>query len=119
MSRWTDQTVPPRFLPTNGQCACLGLAPVDSDCEWVQLKSVAKDPDFETWACFDGDTIRKYVHCSSSHYEERTYQEATGKNRTLLLPRTHRVKPKTLSKSPCLTESPWGCACAGPSGPPP
>jgi hypothetical protein len=87
----------PRFLLTNAQRACMGLTPVDPSWEWVRLKSVCKDPDFENWACFDGDTIRKYVCYSPSHYEECTYEEQTAENRTLLLPRTARGKPKKLT----------------------
>lgn len=87
----------PRFLLTNAQRACLGLTPVDPSWEWVRLKSVCKDPDFENWACFDGDTIRKYVYYSPSHYEECAYEEQTAENRTLLLPRTARGKPKKLT----------------------
>ncbi len=87
----------PRFLLTNAQRACMGLTPVDPSWEWVRLKSVCKDPDFENWACFDGDTIRKYVYYSPSHYEECTYEEQTAENRTLLLPRTARGKPKKLT----------------------
>lgn len=87
----------PRFLLTNAQRACMGLTPVDPSWEWVRLKSVCKDPDFENWACFDGDTIRKYVYYSPSHYEECTYEEQTAENRSLLLPRTARGKPKKLT----------------------
>lgn len=87
----------PRFLLTNAQRACMGLTPVAPSWEWVRLKSVCKDPDFENWACFDGDTIRKYVCYSPSHYEECTYEEQTAENRTLLLPRTARGKPKKLT----------------------
>lgn len=87
----------PRFLLTNAQRACLGLTPVDPAWEWVRLQSVCKDPDFENWACFDGDTIRKYVYYSPDHYEECTYEERTAEDRTLLLPRTARGKPKKLT----------------------
>ena len=87
----------PRFLLTNAQRACMGLTPVDPSWEWVRLKSVCKNPDFENWACFDGDTIRKYVYYSPSHYEECAYEEQTAENRTLLLPRTARGKPKKLT----------------------
>lgn len=87
----------PKLPLTNAQRACLGLTAVGPSWEWVRLKSVCKDPDFENWACFDGDTIRKYVCYSPSHYEECTYEEQTAENRTLLLPRTARGKPKKLT----------------------
>ena len=98
----------PQMLLTNEQRACLGLAPVDPSWEWVRLKSVAKDPDFEDWACFDGDTIRKYIHCAPDHYEERTYREETAENRTLLLPRTNRGKPHKLSNITLSDRKPLG-----------
>ena len=98
----------PRMLLTNEQRTCLGLAPVDPSWEWVRLKSVCKDPDFETWACFDGDTICKYIHCAPDHYEERTYQEETAEDRTILLPRTARGKPKKLSNVTLSDRKPLG-----------
>lgn len=87
----------PKLLLTNAQRACLGLTEVDPAWEWVRLRTVCKDPDFENWACFDGDIIRKYVYWAPDHYEECTYQEETAENRTLLLPRTARGKPRKLT----------------------
>ncbi len=96
MSAGIPASAPP-FLLTNAQRACLGLTAVGPSWEWVRLKSMCRDPNFENWACFDGDTIRKYVYWAPDHYEECTYEEETAENRTLLLPRTARGKPKKLT----------------------
>ena len=82
------------FLLTNEQRASMGLGLVGPDWEWVRLKGAG---DSETWACFDGDIIRKSVQEGPSVYEERDYEEQTADNRTILLARTGRGAPKKLS----------------------
>lgn len=88
----------PYFLLTNDQRACLGLPPVEADWEWVRLKdSPYEDEGVESWACFDGGTVRRMVRCGPSLYQEGQYAEETAEDRTLLLPRTARGKSKKLS----------------------
>ncbi|MCI8810525.1 MAG: hypothetical protein HFF84_10505 [Oscillibacter sp.] len=91
------------FLLTNEQRACMGLGLVEPEWEWVCLKG-AENGNGVTWACFDGDIIRKSILEGPCIYMERDYQEKTTDNRTILLARTGRGAPKKLS----ATSLSWG-----------
>lgn len=97
----------PEFSPTNEQRLTLGLAPVEPGWEWVRLKD-SNTPGFESWACFDGDVIRKHIHISPHGFTEDEYQERTAQGRTLLLPRTERGKPTKLSATTLGTRKSTG-----------
>lgn len=96
------------FLLSNDQRACLGLTPVEPGWEWVQLKSSPYDGDEETWACFSGKTIRKAVTAGTLCYLEADFCEETAEDRTLILPRTKRGKPKKLSAVTLMERKPLG-----------
>ncbi len=96
------------FQLTNEQRACLGLTIVEPGWEWVQLKNSPYDTGFETWACFDGPVIRKAVQVGPDSYQESAYCEKTAEDRTLLLPRTARGKPKKLSAVTLTERRPLG-----------
>ena len=49
---------------------------------------------------FDGDVVRKKVEYTPlNEYQETDHHEMTAENRTILLPKTKRGKPKTLNYS--------------------
>lgn len=96
------------FQLTNAQRACLGLTPVEPGWEWVKLKGSPYDTDFEVWACFDGPVIRKGIQVGPAIYREAAYAERTAEDRTLILPRTARGKPKKLSAVTLTERKPLG-----------
>jgi hypothetical protein len=78
-----------QFELTNEQRRYLGLAPVEAHWELVQLG--------EQWLWFDGDAIRKQIIVSDGGYFECELNERTAENRTMLLPKTAKGKPKKLN----------------------
>ncbi|MCI8573620.1 MAG: hypothetical protein HFF89_04230 [Oscillibacter sp.] len=91
------------FLLTNEQRASMGLGLIEPEWEWMRLKG-PENGNAETWACFDGDIIRKSILEGPAVYVERDYEERTIENRTVLLARTGRGAPKKLS----ATSLGWG-----------
>lgn len=84
------------FLLTNEQRASMGLGLVAPEWEWLRLKG-PENGSSDTWACFDGDIIRKSILKGPSVYVEQDYEEQTADNRTILLARTGRGAPKKLT----------------------
>jgi len=79
----------PQFELTNEQRKYLGITPVENNWELVKL--------FDNHVYFDGDIIRKEITVSEQSYFERDLYEKTAENRTILLPKTEKGKPKKLN----------------------
>ncbi|UBB18381.1 immunity 26/phosphotriesterase HocA family protein [Comamonas odontotermitis] len=79
----------PFFELTNEQRRYLGLDPIEKGWELVKL--------FDSYVYFDGDIIRKEITSSENSYTERNLKETTTENRTILLPKTEKGKPKKLN----------------------
>ncbi|MEC8886664.1 MAG: immunity 26/phosphotriesterase HocA family protein [Pseudomonadota bacterium] len=78
-----------RFELNNEQRKYLGLAPVEAHWELQQLG--------EQYLYFDGESIRKEILVTENSYFEKELNEKTAENRTILLPKTARGKPKKLN----------------------
>lgn len=87
------ETTPPPFQLTNAQRTCMGLTPVEESWEWAHLTQGT----YECWACFDGDVIRKALFIGQNYYEECALAEQTLENRTKILPRNAKGKPRALT----------------------
>ena len=79
----------PQFELTNEQRKYLGITPVEKNWELVKL--------FDNYVYFDGDIIRKEIAVTEQSYIERDLYEKTAENRTVLLPKTEKGKPKKLN----------------------
>ena len=79
----------PLFELTNQQRKYLGFTPVAEHWERVAL--------FNGFVYFDGDVIRKQFSVNERSYTERDLEELTAENRTVLLPKTAKGKPKKLN----------------------
>lgn len=79
----------PLFELTNEQRKYLGLTPIAEHWERVAL--------FNSFVYFDGDVIRKQFTVDEQSYTERDLEELTAENRTVLLPKTAKGKPKKLN----------------------
>ncbi|MDR1340086.1 MAG: immunity 26/phosphotriesterase HocA family protein [Prevotellaceae bacterium] len=77
------------FELTNEQRKYLGLTPVEEHWELVKLNDM--------YLYFDGNTIRKEIGVSNNRYYEQELCEQTAENRTVLLPKTAKGKPKKLN----------------------
>lgn len=88
------------FELTNEQRKYLGLTPVGKDWDLVKL--------FDMYLYFDGDIIRKKIIVSENLYHEQELCETTAENRTLLLPKTTKGKPKKLNFTASRSFSPFG-----------
>lgn len=88
------------FELTNEQRKYLGLIPVQENWELVKLGSI--------YVYFDGDTIRKKIVVGEGSYHEEELAEKTTENRTILLPKTSKGKPKKLNYTASLSFSPFG-----------
>jgi len=88
------------FELTNEQRKYLGLIPVENNWELVKL--------FESYVYFDGDIIRKEIIVNEHSYTERELNEKTSDNRTILLPKTSKGKPKKLNLTATYSFSPFG-----------
>ena len=77
------------FELTNEQRKYLGLIPVEKHWELVKLNDMC--------LYFDGDTIRKKITVDNDNYFEQELCEQTAENRTILLPKTTKGKPKKLN----------------------
>lgn len=83
--------VPSDFELTNLHRRYLGLGEVEPTWDKVCVKN-------SCWILyFDGDVIRKIAARSESHYYESDVCEHTTDNRTVVLPKTKRGKPKKLN----------------------
>jgi len=77
------------FELTNEHRKYLGLTPVENDWELVKL--------FDSYVYFDGHIIRKEITVNEQLYQEKDLNEKTSENRTVLLPKTSKGKPKKLN----------------------
>lgn len=89
-----------QFELTNERRRYLGLVPVEAHWELVQLG--------EKWLYFDGEIIRKEIMASGNSYYECELNEKTAENRTMLLPKTAKGKPKKLNFTGTQSFSPFG-----------
>ncbi|MDE6695481.1 MAG: immunity 26/phosphotriesterase HocA family protein [Muribaculaceae bacterium] len=83
--------VNPGFELTNLQRRYLGLGEASPHWEKVPVNKS------NIILYFDGDIIRKMVTCSENVYYESDLLEHTAENRTILLPKTKRGKPRKLN----------------------
>lgn len=81
-----------QFELTNTDRKYLGLNPLNND--WVKTQLTK-----EIYLYFEGKYIRKSVTICDNLYREDDMNEETGENRTLLMPKTKRGKPKKLNYS--------------------
>lgn len=88
------------FELTNEQRKYLGLTLVEKKWELVKL--------FGNYIYFDGDIIRKEITVKDNTYYERDLNEKTTENRTILLPKTSKGKPKKLNFTGTQSFSPFG-----------
>jgi len=89
-----------QFELTNQQRKYLGLIPVEKHWELVKLN--------EMYLYFDGDIIRKKITVEDNGYLEQELAEKTAENRTILLPKTAKGKPKKLNFTATQSFSPFG-----------
>lgn len=86
---------------TNEQRKYLGLIPVNDSWELVSFA--------ESYLYYDGDIIRKKITVSDNgSYYEAELCEHTEQNRTILLPKTKRGKPKKMNYTATLSFQPFG-----------
>lgn len=78
------------FELNNEQRKYLGLMPVENNWELLKLKDMYLYFD-------DQDIIRKKITVTENHYLEQELYEKTTENRTILLPKTEKGKPKKLN----------------------
>ncbi|WP_347254669.1 immunity 26/phosphotriesterase HocA family protein [Leminorella grimontii] len=88
------------FELTNEQRKYLGLIPVEEHWELVRLNDM--------YLYFDNDVIRKKIVATNNSYIEQELCEKTSENRTILLPKTARGKPKKLNFTATQSFSPFG-----------
>ena len=77
------------FELTNEQRKYFGLVPAEKHWELVKLNNI--------YLYFDGDIIRKEILADNDSYLERELCEKTVENKTILLPKTAKGKPKKLN----------------------
>lgn len=77
------------FEITNEQRKYLGLTFIEDNWELVKL--------FDNYFYFNGDIICKQITVEPDGYTERDINELTTENRTLVLPKTNKGKPKKLN----------------------
>ncbi|UTC64120.1 immunity 26/phosphotriesterase HocA family protein [Treponema sp. OMZ 788] len=83
-----------KFILTNEQRKYLGLNPIEAHWEVMDIKG--------SLYYFDGDTIKKEISASdyegeAFYYKENELDVETGENRTIVLPKTAKGKPKKLN----------------------
>ena len=93
---------------TNEQRHYLGLEPIGANWEVIEYKNRQNNWEI-TYLVFDGDIIRRLIRFNKHKYEEIQLCEQTAENRSLLLPKTKRGKPKTLNFA--ATQALQGIGC--------
>lgn len=89
------------FELTNEQRKYLGLSPVGDAWELVYFAN--------QYLYYDGNTIRKKITVDDDgSYYEAELCETTEQNRTILLPKTKRGKPKKMNYTATLSFQPFG-----------
>ena len=82
-----------KFELTNEDRKYLGIEPVQDNWERVKLSDTI-------YLYFEGNTIKKYIYISNDdYYLEAKMDYETIENRTILLPKTDRGKPKKITPS--------------------
>lgn len=94
-----------KYILANEDRNYLGLTQVESHWETMDIKNVT--------LFFDGDIIRKMIRYSYSEYQDFTYFECdifveTTENRSIVLPKTAKGKPKKLNYTATTTFNPIG-----------
>lgn len=94
-----------KYILSNEDRKYLGLTPIESHWESMDIKN--------TTLFFDGDIIRKMIVYSYSIHQDFTYFECdvfveTAENRSVVLPKTAKGKPKKLNYTATTTFSPMG-----------
>jgi len=80
------------FELTNGQRKYLGVTQVESSWERVKYND-------RVWLFFDGDRLVKQINVEEEYYRETDLNEMTADNRTILLPKTTKGKPKKFNSA--------------------
>ena len=94
-----ETTIPSEL--TNEQRKYLGLIPVNDSWELVYFAG--------SYHYYDGDIIRKKITVDDNgSYYEAELCEHTEQNRTILLPKTKRGKPKKMNYTASLSFQPFG-----------
>lgn len=92
------------ILLTNEDRAYLGLTPIESHWERMDFR--------ENILLFDGNTIRKKISYEKKQYGISYFEcdvlVETAENRTLVLPKTAKGKPKKLNYTATTTFTPFG-----------
>lgn len=90
----------PDFTLTNEQRKYFGLEPVQPHWEIMQISDV--------FYYFDGDKIVKEIGSKENFYYECELDVMTTQNRTIVLPKTARGKPKKLNLTATQSFTPYG-----------
>ncbi len=99
----------PLFELNNHQRACLGLAPVETHWELIQLIPSPYDTDV-SYAYIEGTRIHKYIRVSETSYMEYSMNEILSDDRKYILPKTDKGKPVKLSAATLGKKTPIGMA---------
>lgn len=95
------------FELTNEQRKYFGMTLVPST--WESIKIIPSPYDeHETYAYFDGNTIKKRIKIGENSYMECDLNEETTNNRTVLIPKTARGKNVKLTSSTLEKRTPRG-----------
>lgn len=100
------------FEFTNEQRLCFGLPPVADSWERVQVKPSPHDP-FLTFAYLDGNRVQKIIllcESTKAQYCEMQLQAVLSADRSRILPKTEKSKPKRFSSSNLLKSKAVGMA---------
>lgn len=81
---------------TNEQRRYLGLEQIGDQWDVVEYCNRQNSND-HIYLLFDGDMVRRRIIVNPSTYQEDQIQVLTAANRTIVLPKTKRGKPKTLN----------------------
>ncbi len=76
----------PKFMLTNEQRKYVGLDPLERHWEPIQMR--------DSYYYFDGDIIKRAITLDEKQYQEYELYEQTAENKTIVLPKTKRGKPK-------------------------
>ena len=101
----------PLFELNNQQRACLGLAPVESHWELIQLTPSPYDQD-ASYAYVEETRIHKMIRVSGTSYMEYSMNETLSEDMKFILPKTAKGKPVKLSAATLGKKTPIGMAFA-------
>ena len=86
------------FELTNEQRPCFGLVPVDMEWERIETKQGPYD-QYKTYLYLEGDRVVKCIMCGENLYSEYELSEMVSRDRSVLLPKTAKGKPVTLTSA--------------------